>query len=135
MGEEVKALSVKQPWARLFFVEPFKPVENRGRRWSHRGPLVIHASQGWDKAGALYLREHMRVFVPPKKDHVFGALLGRVVMVDCVQSHPSRFFFGPWGYVFEDPKAFTEPVPWKGAQHPFEVPDEVVEKALKGEAS
>lgn len=130
----MKAISVKQPWARLFFEPPpaLKDVENRGRRWSHRGPLVIQASQGWDADGAWFLRKVKRIKIPAKGAHAFGCLIGRVNMVGCVTEHPSKYFYGPFGYVFEEPRRFFTPIPWKGAQHPFDVPEAVVEAALAG---
>jgi 4-hydroxy-3-methylbut-2-enyl diphosphate reductase len=39
----VKALSIRQPWAWLV-VNGWKNIENRERRFSHRGPLLIHAA-------------------------------------------------------------------------------------------
>jgi hypothetical protein len=39
----MKALSIRQPWAWLV-VNGWKNIENRERRFSHRGPLLIHAA-------------------------------------------------------------------------------------------
>lgn len=129
----MKALTIKQPWARLIIIGE-KPVENRGWATSHRGPLAIHAGKSWDAAGALYLREHMGVYVPPKADHVFSALLGVVDQVDCVTDHPSPYAFGPNCHVYANPRAFPKPVHQvPGKQGFFSVPDELVRRALRGE--
>jgi hypothetical protein len=42
-GTPMKVLSVWCPWAQLIFFG--KDVENRGRAWSWRGPVAIHASK------------------------------------------------------------------------------------------
>jgi len=40
---EMRALSLRQPWAWLV-VNGYKEIENRSRRTNHRGALLIHAS-------------------------------------------------------------------------------------------
>lgn len=41
----VRILSFSQPW--LWFVsEGLKLIENRKQRWSYRGPILLHASEG-----------------------------------------------------------------------------------------
>jgi len=116
----MKALSIKQPWAGLV-VSGIKDVENRKWRCGYRGPLLIHAGKGWDQYGYEFLSNEMGVLVPRKSEHVFGAILGIVQMTDCVRGHPSRWFFGPWGFVFEDARKFPTPIPWKGELKIFEV--------------
>jgi hypothetical protein len=37
-----EAISVRQPWANAIMLA--KDIENRSRYFSHRGPLLIHAS-------------------------------------------------------------------------------------------
>ncbi len=50
----MKALTIRQPWAGAVALG-WKPVENRTRMFSHRGPTLIHAGQqvADDIAGAL----------------------------------------------------------------------------------
>jgi hypothetical protein len=129
----MKALSIRPPWPGLI-VTGEKPVENRQWPTKYRGPCAIHASKTWDAAGAQYLREHMGIHVPPRDHHTFGALIGIADLRDCVQGHPSRFFFGPFGFVFQEPAAFDRPVPWRGEQGLFDVPDSVIHRALQGHA-
>jgi hypothetical protein len=128
VAEKMKALSLKQPWAWCVFHG--KDVENRTWRSSYRGSLLIHASKTWDQAGYEYLISHMgtgnELEIPEKGDWIaykFGYLIGRVTMVDCVQNHKSSWFTGPWGFVFEEPILFLNPIPCKGKQRFFEVPD------------
>ncbi len=127
----MKALSIRPPWSSLIVIGE-KPVENRSWPTRYRGPCVIHASKTWDAEGARYLRENMRIHVPPMGDHTFGALIGLADLCDCVQDHPSRFFFGPFGFVFQEPIVFECPIPWRGMQGLFDVPDSVIHRALQG---
>ena len=122
----MKALSLKQPWATLI-VTGIKPIENRKSSTSYRGLLLIHASKNWDKEGAQWICENF----PSLKglinwsNHVKGKIIGQVEMVDCVQKHSSRWFFGPYGFIFEDPHEFwpEQAIPYKGQLWIFEVSD------------
>lgn len=108
----MKALSIKQPWAWLILAG-HKPVENRTWSSSHRGPLLIHAAKkndplpedvdGFLKADGIYIPSHLPV----------GCIVGIVNMVDCVNDHPSKWFYGPKCFVFENPRLIT-PVPCVG---------------------
>lgn len=97
---ELPALSVRQPWAWLI-VNGFKDIENRSRRTHHRGPLLIHAGlspSDYNPATAEWIRQKCGINIPTELD--FGAVVGLVDVVDCVSSHPSRWFQkGGFGYV------------------------------------
>ena len=122
------ALSVQQPWASLI-ISGIKPVENRTWKPSYRGPLLIHAGKKWDKTGAEFIIETYPELEKQinKSKNITGALLGQVTMTDCVTKHPSKWFFGPYGFVFIKPREFNKPIPYKGALGIFYVPDKVVE--------
>jgi hypothetical protein len=88
--EEVKALTILQPWASLIALGA-KKIETRSWRTDYRGPLAIHASKSYPK----YAR------VQEKKEPFYSALrpggiycypelyCGKVIavcqLVDCVQ--------------------------------------------------
>jgi hypothetical protein len=112
----MKAISIKQPWASLI-VEGIKPVENRTRPWKHKGPLAIHASKTFTHYFPKWLlnTNERAANVVEESKLLRGGIIGSVNMVDCVTSHDSEFFFGPYGYVFEDPKK-CDLIPWKGKQ-------------------
>ncbi len=116
----MKALSLRQPWAWLI-VNGYKDVENRQWSSSHRGALLIHATQTWDQKGFEFVIENMDVWVPEKENHDFGAIVGKVYMDDCVDEHESPWFFGPWGFVFVEPELFEKPVPYRGQLGFFDV--------------
>lgn len=50
MPDEIRALTVKQPWAHMI-AHCGKPVENRPRQMLYRGLLAVHAGaySGWDR--------------------------------------------------------------------------------------
>jgi hypothetical protein len=125
----MKCISIKQPWAWAIFHG--KPVENRTWKTDYRGDLLIHASRNFDFDGLEWMNKNM-LPVHFTHDHpvfVAGAIIGKVIMTDCVIAHSSPWFFGPYGHVYTNHVEFTKPIPFKGALKFFEVPDEI----LKGE--
>ena len=120
----MKALSLKQPWA-YFVVARHKDVENRSWQTKHRGPLLIHAGLKWDYEGACWI-ERATNFELNKDYYERGAIIGYVDMVDCVKYWDSPWFFGPYGFVFENGIEFKKPIPYKGQLGIFEVPDSVI---------
>lgn len=121
----MKAISIMQPWATLI-VQGTKDIENRSRRMNYRGPLLIHASKNWSQNGYDFISGRMDEYVSWKNHHVFGAIIGMVDMVDCVDQSESKWFLGPWGYVFENAKKFKKPIHWRGQVTIFDVPDRII---------
>jgi hypothetical protein len=120
------ALSVRQPWADLI-VNGIKDIENRAWPTDFRGRLLIHAAMTveWDDVQEVY--ELLGLAAPADYQPVAGALLGWTEIVDCVKSHPSRFFHGPYGFVLRNSKRLVRPVPWRGQRGIFQVPAGAVE--------
>lgn len=115
----MKAISIRQPWAWLI-VHGYKDVENRTRRTSIRGPVLIHASQTPDPLLNDIL-EVMAGFGVTDPDLQYGGIVGRATIVDCVTESDSEWFEGPVGYVLDDP----QPLPFwpcPGQLGFFEVP-------------
>lgn len=118
----MKAISIKQPWASLI-VHGIKDIENRtwvcpqkyiGKR------VLIHASAG-NKFNINLNDEQMTAAFPliSKKSVLehwdFGAIIGSIKIVSCVQNHPSvwaekRVF----NWVLSDPILFDTPISAKG---------------------
>jgi hypothetical protein len=116
----VKTLSIRQPWAWAILCAG-KDIENRGWATGYRGALVIHAGLRMDARGRERLRHEYGIEAPA--DLPRGGLVGRVRLVDCVTTHPSQWFEGPYGLVLSDP----EPLPFvsmAGQLGLFEVPDD-----------
>ena len=115
-------MSITQPWAWLI-AHGYKDVENRKWSTDYRGPLLIHASRGWNQVGFEFIIEQMDEWVPEKEKHVFGALVGIVDLIDCVDQHESKWFFGPWGFVLEKARWFEKSIVYPGQLKFFHVPD------------
>lgn len=115
----MKALSIRQPWA-WAIMAGHKPLENRSWDTKERGMFLVHAAQRIDKEGIEFLKAQ-GVDVPANLPT--GCLLGTVELVDTVTAHPSPYFFGPVGFVLQEPRPFAEPVPYKGRLGFFSVPN------------
>ena len=130
----MKALTICQPYASMSFWGG-KRVENRTWETLYRGPLLIHAgkSRAW-----LVGDEHAQRLV-------FGAILGRAALIDVLHireidrgAYDSRYPWlrehphthGPFCWVFGRITAFAAPIPWRGAQGLFNVPDSALGVAI-----
>ena len=106
----MKTLSVRQPWAWLI-VQGSKDIENRTWATSYRGPLLIHAGLQVDQPviDAL-MHDHCKKFPHTHDWPRFrtGGIVGMADLVNCVTSHDSEWFDGPYGWVLANPR----PVPF-----------------------
>ena len=106
------ALSIKQPWAWLI-LHAGKDIENRTWRTRYRGPLLIHAGKSPDRdapspAGVkahygVDLETHP-IWATPDRNPPLGCFVGVVDLIDCVETHSSRWFHGPIGWVLGNPR-------------------------------
>ena len=100
MGEIVKVVSIRQPWA-SFIAHGIKDIENRTWRTNYRGPIYIHAC-GPTKFNIELPDPQMKAALPLinkvffgeigrniENAIPFGAIIGKVDIVDCVINHPS----------------------------------------------
>jgi hypothetical protein len=115
----MKALSVSQPWAWLI-VQGHKDVENRSWPTTLRGRFLIHAPKGFDRVSYEGLSQTMEL--PPADQFERGGIVGAVDLVDCVRTHPSKWFSGPWGFVLSSPEVLPFR-PLLGCLGFFDVPD------------
>ncbi|MFE2861008.1 ASCH domain-containing protein [Sphingobacterium multivorum] len=122
----MKTLSIKQPWASLI-AHGIKDIENRTWATKYRGTIYIHASakfagdinniftdDQWEVMGED-MRSSMVI-----KDFPFGAIIGKVDIVDCVINHPSIWAEHSRGWpsdpkviynwVLANPVLFDEPI-------------------------
>ena len=116
----MKAISIKQPWVSLI-VHGIKDIENRA--WScpkkYLGQRVlIHASGCHGKKFEINLTdEQMKQafsLISEKStsgEWEFGAIIGSVEIVDCVQNHSSIWAEkGVYNWVLANPIIFEEPI-------------------------
>ncbi|MGD9638356.1 MAG: ASCH domain-containing protein [Alphaproteobacteria bacterium] len=114
----MKALSIRQPWAYLI-VNGYKSVENRKWPTKFRGEVLIHAGKNLDLEGLKWIKEHHPEINLPKT-YQLGGIVGKAKIVDCVTTSKSPWFFGTYGFVFENAMPFPF-VPYKGQLGFFEV--------------
>ena len=103
---------MRQPFA-WAVLHAGKDVENRRWRSRFRGRIILHASRTMDEAAVNYLRE---AGFPPPDALPLGAYVGEVTITDCVPlaACSSRWAFGPWCYLLEQPFAYETPIPGRG---------------------
>lgn len=127
----MKAISVRQPWAWLLFHG--KPVENRDWWTGYRGLLAIHAAKGmtrceYDDALDFVYRFNapLAKIIPSRSDLVYGAVIGSVTQSGCVTEHPSLFFQGKFGHVYESALLLPAPMACRGALSLWDCPEDIV---------
>ena len=131
----MKAITEKQPWASLMFIDNGydpKDIENRTWKTNFRGRVLIHA-------GKTILRPQQCNFTDDQWDNIrgdmrynilhgdlpSGAIIGSVEIVDCVINHPSIWAEKTpldkqledkciWNWVLSNPIKFDNPIPCKG---------------------
>jgi hypothetical protein len=117
--QTVKCLSIRQPWAHLI-MSGKKIVEFRSWSTDYRGPLLIHAAQKF-VSGTDY--EHLRGSV------AHGVILGTVDLYDCKPSWYS--VTGEFYWKLRNPRRFAHPIPYRGQQHLFNVPCNLLPKSFR----
>lgn len=125
---QMKALTVLQPWAWAIIHGP-KRIENRTWFTRYRGPLAIHAGVSHARLGD---EGELLPGMPPYCELVYGAIIGTVDLVDCVRlvdvaGRP--FATGPWCWIIERPQALARPIPFRGRQGLYDIPDELLAAA------
>ena len=96
----MRALSIRQPFAWLI-VAGIKDVENRTRRVSHRGPLLIHASRQRAPTPLREIEDRFRVAIP-EHGLRYGGVIRIAELVECATEHASPWFEGPFGLVLRN---------------------------------
>lgn len=144
MSNTLKALSIKQPWARLI-LHHGKDVENRTWQTRYRGPLIIHASQQPDRYYPDRIANvgediptRVLLSLDVRTGGACGALVGVVDLVDVVQGADSPWAEPDppgktmWHWVLDNPRPLPAPVEWSGALSVWEIAREDLEQALEG---
>lgn len=131
----MKAISLWQPWASAM---AFGWKKNETRSWaiSYRGPLLIHAAKKviqWPSIDIQSLFDGIAFQTP---DLPLGAILCKVNLIDCkkifIHNRPQGkerilgdYTPGLFMWITENLQNF-DPIPYRGRQGIFEVPDESI---------
>jgi hypothetical protein len=110
-----------------------KRVENRPRRIRYRGPLWIHASAAPLPADALdWLRS---IGCAPPEELPRAAVVALVDVIGCeplstLWAETDPLAWGPWLWQLGNVRALPRPIPAKGAQGLWRLPDSIERSAL-----
>lgn len=116
----MKAISIKQPWASLI-VHGIKDIENRTWKCPQKyigQRVLIHASSSKPVFRYSFLQydiirrtSQSLIFNCTYDGFPKGAIIGSVVIADCVRNHPSVWAEkGCWNWVLKDAVLFEKPV-------------------------
>lgn len=126
----MKALTLWQPWATLIVLGP-KRIENR--TWLPSTFLIgqriaIHAGKRCDGHAVLDHEETLVRILGGYKDLPSGAILGTARLVGTTRHSTDPWFTGPVGWILDDVRPLSEPLPCKGAQGFWNIPMDVFGK-------
>jgi hypothetical protein len=142
MIELPRCLSVRQPYADAI-IHGGKDVENRDRRTTYRGQLLIHSSAGMTGSEADAFNWFMEDRgIPTKWQNALnpfvrrGYIVGVADLVDCVDQSDSPWFVGRFGYVLTNPRSLPL-IPCKGTISPlfWTVPPAVADRVREALAA
>lgn len=101
------ALSIKQPWA-FAILRMGKDIENRKWSTNFRGRFHIHAGLQPDlNAPNHILLAYWKAHEKKDSATLMGGIIGSVEVSDCVKESNSEWFFGPIGFVLQNPQVTT----------------------------
>lgn len=131
----MRALTIWQPWAWLI-AEGHKGVENRN--WPLPKHLIgervaIHAASrlvGYDMI-AFDILDEFGIVVPPATEIAVRCVVATVRLVACVKTSLDPFFNGPFGFEMDERCKLPEPVPCRGFQGFWTLPDDVLRQVVE----
>lgn len=132
----MRAISLWQPWATAIAFG-VKRVETRHWSTNYTGPLAIHAAKHWTRAEKEFTKlEQMMTRLP--KDIPLGVIIATCTLMGCRRTEDvehqiteieriyGNYAPGRFAWFLTDIVALPEPIPFKGAQGFFNVPDELL---------
>lgn len=141
----MKAISLWQPWASAIAIGA-KKIETRHWSTSYRGPLAIHAAKKKDCLDTIYEAGIFKAFseagINTTSDLPLGAIVATCVLtksrptdllrngISPLERALGGYEDGRFGWVLENVVWLKKPIPFRGAQGFFNVPDSLLEEAL-----
>lgn len=136
----MRAISLHQPWATAVALG-HKKIETRSWSTEYRGPLAIHAALKFDRPQREFAQiERTLGRMPPRIPR--GAIVcvvdlkdvrrteDLVLTISAIEKMYGNYSAGRYGWLFENVRVLPNPLPWKGRQRWFDVPDATIEAAL-----
>ncbi len=140
-GPVVKALSLWQPWASLW-ARGRKTYETRSWATDYRGPIAVHAAKRIETniSDALLLICEEEFGDDWPADLPSGALIAicdRVLCLPTDRMYPDpeeraqgNFTHGRFAWDTLNMRELPAPIPWRGMQNLFDIPDHIITGAL-----
>ncbi len=130
----MKALTIQQPWASAI-IAGIKDIENRNWATYYTGPLAIHAGKAFFRNPIHENVMKILEKLGPLEELPRGVILGVVDFKGCFDHKrpflaTNPFAFGPVCWKLENPRALAEPIPYRGKQGLWTLPDEIMEGKL-----
>jgi cytochrome c-type biogenesis protein CcmH/NrfG len=124
--EEIRALSVRQPWA-WCICAGVKTTENRTWSTEHRGTIAIHASTSVEVVNRI--RKETGSQAMHRNNFAFGAIIGFADIVDVAtygrQHENDPFAEGPYCWKLANGHFLKKPVPLPGKLNLFTLSQEI----------
>ncbi len=106
---------------------PLKLVENRDWTTGYKGPLLLHASKGFEAKAISYwsrpLGFGLKRLLPSAYDH--GCIVGAANLVQVAQDCDDVWFVGEYGFQLSGVRRI-DPIPYRGKPGLFYVPLSIV---------
>jgi hypothetical protein len=131
----MRAISLWQPWASAVAFG-LKRIETRHWPARYTGPLAIHAAKRWTAETRDDAASFARAYDPRLAEPPLGAIVATCRLVRCDRSEDilhrgitsmeeafGNYGPGRFGWLLDDIVALAEPIPFRGAQGFFDVPD------------
>jgi hypothetical protein len=139
----MRAISLWQPWASLLIANPrIKIYETRSWETMCRGPVIIHAAKKNDREIAEIMLSMQGLFAKFGINPLslpFGSLIGVVDLTACrrmtetnvrsvtdLERQCGDWAEGRFAWRCDNPVAFDKPIPFRGAQGFFNVPQSIL---------
>lgn len=127
----MRGLTLWQPWCAIVVdgatrLPHPKKIENRP--WAPWKSVIgtriaLHAGLRYDREAATKYWEVVRTV--GIREGVKGAIMGTAIVAGFVKTADDPWFFGPFGWLLDDVRALAEPIPFKGKQGLWTVPEEI----------
>lgn len=145
----MRGITLWQPWASAVALG-MKLYETRSWLTQYRGPLAIHAAKRWrkdqrdyidglylnfDRARMEVLREHVEahrgvIVAQVELTEIHNTSVWRMPARERLSQYPwGDFSEGRFAWRLERPVVLAKPIPFRGSQTFFTVPDELIDSA------
>ena len=123
----MRAITLRRPWDQAI-LHGGKDIENRvWPLWTNQigCEILLHASKKYDIDGAIWMQLRGLYNSPSEVDSPTG-IVGSFVVDRVVTESNSPWFVGPFGWVLRDIKIFEKPIPCRGKQGLWIVPNDIL---------